>query len=471
MLIIVPYDSDKNYRVIDHDKDVFRKAIKGVMKGEEFFHVRKDGRSFYDLQYIENQKFAMSSPDYPTGKLFNNYCLCPPMYDYDIEATDLICLDIFEGKSSVWFEDANEYSVALTAVLLRDTDIKIIFKDRKILYFFDESDRLVVTEDIPEDKDLIVVQQQYYPSIILNDFNKLDIVSCFYSVMLIQWILDKPIENVKYFEIIESLDEGIGSVLNQYAGFKNLLKRYGKTVTMAPGGSRYDDSLLEDYFNVVITPSDATYENTVTIANAYAPLFTKMIGGTELCHYTIDELNPVFRGHLEFYRSEVIGNKKMLGLFLRGSDYYVAKLEGPSRPVSMEDALPIIRQYYENGDYDGIILATEDRDILKAVRESFPGKVIAIAQERYSVTDFVEYDTISSLEKSRRSQEEYNEYINDTTINYFYAIYMVSRCECVLYSNHCFGSFLMKTFGNGVIKTMHCLAEEVYATVEMEGKQ
>ena len=137
----------------------------------------------------------------------------------------------------------------------------------------------------------------------------------------------------------------------------------------------------------------------------------------------------------------------------------------------MEDALPIIRQYYEDGDYDGIILATEDRDILKAVRESFPGKVIAIAQERYSVTDFVEYDTISSLEKSRRSQEEYNEYINDTTINYFYAIYMVSRCECVLYSNHCFGSFLMKTFGNGVIKTMHCLAEEVYATVEMEGKQ
>ena len=464
MLLIKTYDPNMNFRVIKHGKDIFREAIRGVRKGEEFFHVKKNGENLFDLQYVDNQKWAMRSPDFPKGQLFNNYCLCPPMLDYDADASELICLDVFSGKKTVWFEDANEYSVTLTDILLRDTDINIIFKDERILEFFNVSDRLSVTEEIPDEKDLLKVQQQFYPSIIKNDYDTLDIVSCFYSVMIIQWILDKPIEEVKYFEFVESLDEGIGSVLNEYAGFKNLLSRFGKPVTIAPGGTRYDDSLLTDYFNVVITPSDSTSDNTVTIANAYAPLFTKMIGGTEYCNYTIDEINPVFRDQLEFYYREVIGDRKMLGLFLRGSDYYVTKLEGPSKPVTMEDGIPIIRQFFEKGDYDGILLATEDRDILKAVRDAFPGKVVAVAQERYSVSDFVEVNTISALEKSRRTQEEYNEYINDTTVNYFYAIYLVSRCKCVLYSNHCLGSFLMKSFGRGMIKEIYCLAEQVYGS-------
>ena len=151
----------------------------------------------------------------------------------------------------------------------------------------------------------------------------------------------------------------------------------------------------------------------------------------------------------------------MLGVLLRGSDFFKANFEGGAAAVPVETAIPIIRKFLEEGGFDGIMLATEDKDILHAVKDSFPGKVITVAQERYSVRDFEVAQTISELETLRRSQEEYESYVEDTTVNYFYGVYLVSRCDTFIHSNNCCGAQLVKSFGEGIIKRTYCIAEEM----------
>ena len=52
----------------------------------------------------------------------------------------------------------------------------------------------------------------------------------------------------------------------------------------------------------------------------------------------------------------------MLGVLLRGSDFFKAHFEGGAAAIPADTAIPIIRKFWEEGGYDGIMLATEDRD-------------------------------------------------------------------------------------------------------------
>lgn len=99
--------------------------------------------------------------------------------------------------------------------------------------------------------------------------------------------------------------------------------------------------------------------------------------------------------------------------------------------------------------------------MLHAMREAFGSRLIAIAQERYSVDDFEQVETIDELEHLRRTPEEYVEYVEDTTVNYFYAIYLLSRCESLISSNLCGGAVLARVFKEGFFKRECCLAEMV----------
>ena len=471
MLLINPVDNKKNYRILRHGAGVFKEAVKGVMKGEEFFHVADNGGFIYDLKYVDNNSLAKTSKEYPGSKLFDGYCLCPPLLTYDETNTDLLSLFVFEGKKAVFFEDVNEYSVVLTGIILEHTDMDIYFTDDIVRLFYPSEERIHVQDQKPDmsPEDLLTVRQEYYPSILYNDYDTMDIMSCFFNVMIYQWIIDRPYQDIKYFELIISQDEGIGSILNQYAGVSRLLSRFGKEVTLACGGTKYSDDILEDYFNIKITPSDSNPDNTVTIANIYALMFTKAVGGVSSSHYKIDDLNPAFIEDLKEYAEAIIRGRKLMGLFLRGTDYFKANFQGAAGAVTMDVGIPLIRKHFDEDKYDGIMLATEDKDILNAVRAEFGDKVIAVSQERYSVNDFTEVNTISELERKRRSPEEYDLYVNDTTINYFYGIYMVSRCDTVVYSNHCFGSNMLKSFGEGSIRKMYCLAEEISEKQEQDG--
>ena len=158
----------------------------------------------------------------------------------------------------------------------------------------------------------------------------------------------------------------------------------------------------------------------------------------------------------------VFADKRMLGILLRGSDYIASGMSGASAPVTVESTLPKIREWMEEEKYDGIFLATEDRDILDKMLSAFPGQIRVISQERYSITDFSRENvtTISELDKKRHPEkEDYDAFVEDSLANYFYALYLLSRCESFMYSGQCGGIVMAKALKPEGFKRLWCFAE------------
>lgn len=76
-------------------------------------------------------------------------------------------------------------------------------------------------------------------------------------------------------------------------------------------------------------------------------------------------------------------------------------------------------------------------------------KVVVVAQERHSVSDFKSGQIISELEKESLSPEEYDARVEDKTINYFYALYLLSRCDSFMCSEQCNGWDVVNDFNGG----------------------
>ena len=72
----------------------------------------------------------------------------------------------------------------------------------------------------------------------------------------------------------------------------------------------------------------------------------------------------------------------------------------------------------------------------------------ALAQERLKLSDLRENEVISDYEKEH-ADGMYEEKLEDTTINYFYALYMLSRCDSFICSGRCNGWDIVMSLNNG----------------------
>lgn len=464
MLQFREYDRERNHRTLLQGEGLFHEALDAVLRGEKRFHVRNPHGSDYDLEYVENQAWAEAAPAYPDSPLFHEDPLFPPYLLYDEHDRGRLCFDILDGFTGVWFEEVSEYTVVLTGVLLRFTGLPIQWKDERIRWFFPEESRITVSDEIPpvEEKTTLRVIHQFHPSSFICDFFTMDPVALFHHVFVLQWLTDLPMEQVKYAEILVAKSEGIGSILTIHARAADFLKRYGIQVTLCPGSARYADHIIEKYFSVRMTPRDANSSNTIYITNYYGLLFTKMLRYSSGNDFDASSLNPGFLSEMREYGDSVLGERRWLGILLRGSDYIASGMSGASAPVTVESALPKIREWMEEGAYDGIFLATEDRDILEKMLAAFPGKIRAVSQERYGITDFQkeQVTTISELDRKRHaSAEEYDQFLEDSTANYFYALYLLSRCESFMYSGQCGGIVMTKSLSEKGFRRMWCFAE------------
>ena len=464
MLQFREYDHERNHRTLSQGETLFHDALDAVLRGEKRFHVKNPAGSDYDLEYVENQAWAEESDSYPDSPLFHEDPLFPPYLLYDEHDKGRLCFDILEGFTKVWFEEASEYTVVLTGILLRYTDLPIQWKDERIRWFFPEESRITVTDEIPpvEEKTTLRVINRFHPSAFICDFFTMDPVALFHHVFVLQWLTGLPMDQVKYAEILVAKSEGIGSILTIHARAVAFLKRYGIQVTLCPGSPRYADHIIEKYFSVRMTPQDATPSNTMYITNYYGLLFTKMLRYSTGNDFDASSLNPRFLSEMKEYGDSVLGENRWLGILLRGSDYIASGMSGASAPVTVESALPKIKEWMEEGGYDGIFLATEDRDILEKMLTAFPGKIRAVSQERYGITDFQkeQVTTISELDRKRHSsEEEYDQFLEDSTANYFYALYLLSRCESFMYSGQCGGIVMTKSLSEKGFRRMWCFAE------------
>ena len=457
MLNLCEIPENVNYRQLKHRPGIFHEALSHVCGGERHFCVTdEEGRPLYGLVYEENQSWAEASDQYVHSTLFEEMPLFPPYLAYDENKKDSLCLDLLQDYDSVWFERVSEYSVVLARILLADTDKTVYCADERMGWFLSPHRRLIFMDRPPEGA--LPVYGSFVPSSFDSDFTRLDAMVLFHHVFFFQWLTPLDLKDVKYVEFLVPRTEGIGSILLAYGRGRAFFGSKGMQVTLKPGCTRYPDAMLRKYLKLPFTPEDADDTNTIRVVNYYSVMYAKMLRRKGDLDLSI--LQPSFLMEMKTYGDAVIRDRRMLGVLLRGSDYIASAMGGSSRPRSALEVTPVIAEWFEKDKYDKIFLATEDGDLLDDMVKAFEGKIICVSQERYRVSDFREgMTTISELDRARHPGKAYDDYVEDATVNYLYALYMLSRCEAFMYSCHCGGVSLARQFNEDRFKKLYSFAD------------
>ena len=445
MLKIEAFDTNNNYRILNNDAMLFHDALRYVLRGEKRFHVRSEGTSDFDLVYVENDAKAKADSSFPDSDFFRNELIFPPYFFYDETDLDRVNTDLLEGFDELCFEEVNEYSVVIARLALAHTDLRVTFKDERVRLFADLAGQASVAGG-PVTGNAIYVQESYYP--VYDQKNHFDTIGLFHCLFLLQWITDLPAGRLKYVEFTIRKTEGIGSILSSCAKVRMAFGNKGIRTYISSGCTRYSDELLTRYFALDGAPVDASEANT-----GYVRCFNCFVLNGFIQRHKADlnlnMLRPSFVSEMAEYGDAVLSDRKVLGVLLRGTDIVLANFAGRYHPAPMEDCVRIIGERMKEYDYDRIFVATEDSQMLDQMVRAFPGKVLAVSQERFKVSDFKDVKYISDLEKSRRGGVEYSASVEDTTINYFYAMYMLSRCESLIANCMCNGVNIAESFNQG----------------------
>lgn len=457
MLRIVEPDTRKNYRILHRDDRLFHQALAFVKKGEKRFHVRNDAGPDFDIVYFRNQDWARSQKGYDVSSFFDEFDLYPPYEDYDENDAERLCLDMFDDFDTVYFEEASEYSIVLTGIILKYTDKVVAFGDDRIRWFFETGERLKIVSEPAGGKTLLVTRD-YYPCGISQDYSRMDAILVFHQVFLFQWMTDRPLRDIRYAEITVPRSEGFGSILITYALACDFFEKHGIRAVLKAGSSRYSDAILSRYLDVSFLPEDADENNTLSVVNFFSFHFVYSMRG-RYCPRVRKLISAGFLAEIKEYGNAVFDGKKVLGLLVRGSDYITTGMSGEMKPPVLEDVIRMVRSRMDTGRYDCIFLATEDRDILARMRDEFGSKILAVSQERYSVRELRESMTISEYDSQKYKGEDYERYLDDMTANYLYAVILLSRCDSFIYSCRCVGSSLVRQLATRPFHEVLCVTK------------
>ena len=116
--------------------------------------------------------------------------------------------------------------------------------------------------------------------------------------------------------------------------------------------------------------------------------------------------------------------------------------------ASAPQMAPLIHEWLDKYGFDKVFLATEDEEALEYMRREFGSRVVALSQERLKLSD-LRQDEILSVYEKEHADGMYEEKLEDTTVNYFYALYMLSRCDSFICSGRCNGADIVMSFNNG----------------------
>lgn len=440
MLTIKDYDLNNNYRQLKNNEDVFHEALSCVLKGEKRFHI---GDSF-DLVYEDNDIKTKADKAFPNSDFYYGEIFFPPYLKYDENDLEKINLELLDGFDEIFFEEVCEYSVVIALLAIKHKELKVTFKQDLINKFDWIKDKVSIS-DSPLTDNCLYVQEDFYPIYVTKE--RFCTIGLFHCMFLLQWATDLPKEKIKYLSFSIRKTEGIGSIMSTYARVSKAFEEKGIKVFIDPACTRFDTEMMDRYFVFSQVPDDADESNT-----AYVSCFNTFILNyfiqKEIAIIGLDMLKPEFISQMDEYTRQVIADKKVLGVLLRGTDYTIANFAGSYHPVSIEDAIELIDERVKKYNYDKIFVATEDSDYLEKVIETFPQKILAVSQERHDVSEFKNVKFISDLEKEQYSDEEYLANVEDTTVNYFYAMYMLSRCESFISNCMCSGVNLVTSFND-----------------------
>ncbi|MBO4890586.1 MAG: hypothetical protein J5574_06295 [Lachnospiraceae bacterium] len=450
MFKIEEYDHTVGCKTLELSDGLFHEALKeGAVSGSRF-HVRNSDGDDFDIVYYDNNDDIEPVDSYP------KYQKPPFMARYEIydeNDTKTLWLEFFDGVKNMVFEELNEYTVVLTKLVLSVTDIEVYCTDQRILYFVKPNDRLHVQEQLPADLDrdtLLYIQKDLASGIEDGRFRTLSSTYAFHNVFLLQWILaGRDLSRFKFITVDIDDWAGIGAILSYYVRYRIAFAKFGLRFILKGNGyiGKFREEELTKYFVLECRVDEATDDNTLIVPNFMALSKIKFLKGIS---HSIDEsiLTREFKAQMDEYYDDVFGNEKVLGVMIRGTDYITSGMTGDRIMATPRQMAPLVHEWLEEYGFEKIFLATEDEDALCYMRGEFGHKLVALSQERVKMSDLRQNEILSDYEKEH-ADGMYEEKLEDTTVNYFYALYMLSRCDSFICSGRCNGADIVSSFNNG----------------------
>ncbi len=440
MFKLEPLNTEIEAKTLLLSDRLFHEALRQNPESKARFHVKNDRGEDFDIVYWDNEDDIEPTEGYPAY-------VKPPFIAkypyYDETDSGSLYMEYLQQFERMMFEDLDEYTIVLTKVALANTQLDIWCQDARIFWFTGETDRIHIVEQFPEDRfadNTLYIQEQHRCGLEDGNFKRVSPVYAFHNVFFLQWILNgRDLKNFRFLTLPINDAGGIGALLSAYTRNQALAERFGLKF-VAPDKDhfgKYPRALVEKYFAVDIWNPEATEENTLMVPNAV------IINKTQ--YYTClpatleaSSIAPGFKAEMDEYYDAVLGGRKVLGVLIRGSDYLAVGFGGSRKMATVEQMVPKIRQWMADFGYQKLFLATEDSDILARMKKEFGRNMIALAQERLSVKNLRQGQIITEYEKEK-NKEDYAVKLEDTTINYFYALYILSRCDAFLCSGQCNG--------------------------------
>ena len=456
MFRIGTFDQTKECKTLKLSPSLFHDALKLEPKSLERYHVSNPSGEDFDIVYFDNNDDIEpldTYPKYQKPPFIGSYRI------YDEDDTSTLWMEFFDGVRNMVFEELNEYTIVLTRLVLAHTDIEVFCNDRRILWFVFENARLHVSDKLPDvpDKDtLLYIQKELGSGIEDGKFRTLSSTYAFHNVFVLQWILNgRDLSQFKFITVEIDKWAGIGLILSYCRRYRIAFERFGlKFVHIGSGNiGKFNEEHLSQYFALDLRSDEANENNTLVVPSFMAMSKVKILKGIP---HSIDEsiLTDHFKAEMDEYYDALFGDEKVLGVMIRGTDYVTAKMTGDRKMATAEEMSPLIHEWLDKFGFERIFLATEDEDALEYMRSEFGHMVIALSQERIKLSDLHENELISDYEREH-SDGMYEEKLEDTTINYFYALYMLSKCDSFVCSGRCNGSDIVLSLNNGRFKNCY----------------
>ena len=448
--------SEENFITLKHSINVFHDALAEVNNGETHFHVvDPDGKiPDYDLTYTDNMMLFPEQVRGIIAKISNGGRVYAEFSDYDETSKDTLCLEFLENFDRIELEAVDEYSIGITRVALLHTDMHIYTPDDRISWFFPDEERIHIIEELPENREktiLRVTPSPFEMGYSKKDWSYLASIAAFQNMFFWQAFADGRKGPFKYTEVVLTQITGIGGILSILSQVGNATAKKGLHTFLRPGCTRYPEQLLCRYFKINPKPEDATEKNTLVIGSLL-PIFTTCWYASQFpANFDESVFDEGFAAEMKEYADAVLGGRKTLGVLARGTDYVTNDLGADRIHANVDQMIAVIHEWMDEGGYEKIFLATEDKDNYDRIIAEFPGKVIAVAQERHSISEMKKKNStlIYEFEKKINSGKAYEDALEDTTINYFYALYILSRCDAYLCSGQCNGWETVRSLNGG----------------------
>lgn len=166
--------------------------------------------------------------------------------------------------------------------------------------------------------------------------------------------------------------------------------------------------------------------NKIILENPLGPsnLF-ELVSSPDMVHYWrilcdkyvpfSDETEEIIEKYADLFQ----GEERILGVLARGTDYLNPGVGHPVQP-SVEEVIQRTKESMERNQCSKVFAATEDENILKAMKEEFGECLLYVDQKRYQG---VQKDKLGHL----------SDYVNgavDMNRSYLAAMYFLSRCNC-----------------------------------------